>query len=182
MELATDADPPRLLLIEDSPSDAMLLRAALDGSVLRDALVQRVGSLEAGLELLRTADFAAVLLDLGLPDSDGLDTFALVAEAAGAAAVVVITGSQDDRLAEEAVGLGAQDYLTKSEYRPGDIGRAVDYAIRRRRVLLELERARDEQLRAKDQVPHARVARAAVAAVRRAPVRVRSWRTRSVGR
>jgi two-component system sensor histidine kinase/response regulator len=145
-----DAAPPRLLLIEDSPSDAMLLRAALGDSVLRAARVERVSCLEDALNVLASDAFDAVLLDLGLPDSDGLDTFALVAEAAGPAAVVVVTGMEDARLAEEAVGLGAQDYLTKGEHRPGDIGRAVDYAIRRRRVLLELERARDEQLQAKD--------------------------------
>jgi signal transduction histidine kinase len=126
------------------------LRAALAESVLRAAEVERVSCLEDGLNRLKEAEFDAVLLDLGLPDSDGLDTFALVAEAAGSAAVVVVTGMEDARLAEEAVGLGAQDYLTKSEHRPGDVGRSIDYAIRRRRVLLQLERARDAQLQAKD--------------------------------
>jgi len=91
-----------------------------------------------------------VLIDLGLPDSEGLETFSRVRAAAGEAAVVVITGRDDSRLAEEAVRLGAQDYLRKSESRRGELGRAVDYAMRRQRVLRDLERARDEQLEARD--------------------------------
>ena len=103
-----------------------------------------------GLKRLAENTFDGVLIDLGLPDSEGLETFLRVLEAAGEAAVVVITGHDDSRLAEEAVRLGAQDYLRKSESRRGELGRAVDYAMRRQRVLLDLERARDEQLEARD--------------------------------
>jgi signal transduction histidine kinase len=140
----------RLLVIEDSPSDAMLLEAALQDSVLESATIVSESCLEAGLRRLAESTFHGVLLDLGLPDSEGLETFSRVLEAAGEAAVVVITGRDDSRLAEEAVRLGAQDYLRKSESRRGELGRAVDYAMRRQRVLRDLERARDEQLEAKD--------------------------------
>ena len=144
------AAPPRLLIIEDSPSDAMLLEAALQDSVLESATIVCESSLAAGLERLGEGTFEGVLIDLGLPDSEGLETFSRVLEAAGEAALVVISGRDDSRLAEEAVRLGAQDYLRKSESRPGELGRAVDYAIRRQRVLRNLERARDEQLQARD--------------------------------
>jgi signal transduction histidine kinase len=140
----------RLLLIEDSPSDAMLIEAQLRDSVFTTAAIERESSLAAGLARLDEGGFDGVLVDLGLPDSEGLDTFVRVAEAAGTAAVVVVTGLADARLAEEAVCLGAQDYLIKSGSRPGEFGRAVNYAIRRQRVLDELARARDEQLEAKD--------------------------------
>jgi signal transduction histidine kinase len=140
----------RLLLIEDSPSDAMIIEAQLRDSVFGSATIERESSLSAGLERLEHGGYDGVLVDLGLPDSDGLATFVSVAEAAGTAAVVVVTGLDDARLAEEAVRLGAQDYLIKSESRPGEFGRAVDYAIRRRRVIDDLERARAEQLEAKD--------------------------------
>jgi len=142
--------PTRLLVIEDSPSDAMLLEAALQDSVLESATVVCESCLGAGLKRLAEGTFDGVLIDLGLPDSEGIETFSRVLEAAGEAAVVVITGRDDSGLAEEAVRLGAQDYLRKSESRRGEVGRAVDYAIRRQRVLRDLERARDEQLEAKD--------------------------------
>jgi signal transduction histidine kinase len=140
----------RLLLIEDSPSDAMLIEAQLRDSMFTTAAIEHESSLAAGLARLGAGGFDGVLVDLGLPDSEGLDTFVRVAEAAGAAAVVVVTGLADARLAEEAVCLGAQDYLIKSGSRPGEFGRAVDYAIRRQRVIDELARARDEQLATKD--------------------------------
>ncbi len=99
---------------------------------------------------MKQCSFDGVIVDLGLPDSDGLDTFAQVSDAAGGAAIVVMTGRDDIRLAESAVRLGAQDYLVKSVPRPGEVGRAVAFAIRRQRILLELRRARDQQLEAKD--------------------------------
>ncbi len=140
----------RLLVIEDSPSDAMLLEAALQDSVLGSATIVCESCLADGLERLVEGTFEGVLIDLGLPDSEGLETFLRVREAAGEAAIVVITGRDDARLAEEAVRLGAQDYLQKSETRPGELGRSVDYAMRRQRLLRDLERARDDQLEAKD--------------------------------
>jgi signal transduction histidine kinase len=118
--------------------------------VFATATIERESSLAAGLARLDEGGFDGVLVDLGLPDSEGLDTFVRVAEAAGTAAVVVVTGLADARLAEDAVCLGAQDYLVKSGSRPGEFGRAVNYAIRRQRVLDELARARDEQLEMKD--------------------------------
>lgn len=144
------AAPTRLLVIEDSPSDAMLLEAALQDSVLASATIVSESCLGAGLKRLAESTFDGVLIDLGLPDSEGLDTFSRIRDAAGEAAVVVITGRDDSRLAEEAVRLGAQDYLRKSESRRGELGRAVDFAIRRQCVLRDLERARDEQLAARD--------------------------------
>lgn len=140
----------RLLLIEDSASDAMIIEAHLRDSLFATATIDREVTLSAGLERLEHGGYDGVLIDLGLPDSDGLATFVSVAEGAGAAAVVVVTGLADARMAEDAVRLGAQDYLIKSESRPGEFGRAVDYAIRRQRVLGDLERARAEQLEAKD--------------------------------
>lgn len=144
------ATATRLLLIEDSASDAMIIEAHLRDSVFATATIHREASLSAGLERLEHSGYDGVLIDLGLPDSDGLATFVSVADVAGAAAVIVVTGLADARMAEEAVRFGAQDYLIKSESRPGEFGRAVDYAIRRQRVLGDLERARAEQLDAKD--------------------------------
>jgi signal transduction histidine kinase len=125
--------PLRLLLIEDSPSDAILLQAALRDSALRSASVVHETTLNSGLNRLGQATFDAVLVDLSLPDSSGIDTLIRVTDGAGPAAVVAITGAHDRKLAEEAVRLGAQDVLNKDEYNPSEIGHAVDYAIQRQR-------------------------------------------------
>lgn len=144
------AAPVRLLLIEDSPSDAMLLEESLRGSAVGTAAIECEATLHGALKRLAAGPYDGVLVDLGLPDSDGLDTFLRVKRLAGTAAVIVVTALDDARLGEESVRLGAQDYLLKGESRPGSFGRAVDYAIWRMRVLRELEAARDEQLEAKD--------------------------------
>jgi signal transduction histidine kinase len=141
----------RILVVEDSASDFAMLKAHLDDfEHLGDARVERAVTLGAALEMLHRTRYDAVLVDLGLPDSDGLATFDRVFGASAAAAVLVMTGLDDALLAEEAVRRGAQDYLVKGDRRQGEVSRAVHYAIRRQQVLDELRRARDEQLAAKD--------------------------------
>lgn len=139
-----------LLVVEDSPSDYAMLRADLTDSILHIQQLDRAATLSAAVELMADNSYDAVLVDLGLPDSDGLETFDRVAEAAGSAAVIVITGLDDAHVAAEAVTRGAQDYLVKEVRPPGEVARAVNYAIQRQKLLDELRRARDDQLAAKD--------------------------------
>jgi signal transduction histidine kinase len=140
----------RLLIVEDSPSDAMLLRAELEEGPLAGAALDQAGTLDAALDRLAADRYDAVLTDLGLPDSDGFATFDAIVAAAGDAAVVVLTGRDDEQLADEAVEHGAQDYVVKGQRRPGDLARAVRYSVRRQQLLTELRVARDEQLAQKD--------------------------------
>jgi signal transduction histidine kinase len=149
---AEGVEPPlcRVLVVEDSPSDFTVLKAHLEDSGSGNIAVSRASTLRAALQLLAEACFDAVLVDLGLPDSDGLETFERVSQAAGSTAVIVLTGQDDAELAERAVRNGAQDYLVKGDRRHGDTFRAVTYAIRRQHLLDELERARVQQLEAKD--------------------------------
>lgn len=142
-------EPLRLLMIEDSPSDAMLLEEQLRDSALTVA-VDRVGTLGEGLHRLAGGGVDVVLLDLGLPDSSGLDTFEQVAAAAPRVPVVVATGLDDSRLGEEAVQRGAQDYMLKDDTTPARLGRAVTYAVRRRHNMDTAEHAMRDQLEAKD--------------------------------
>lgn len=139
-----------LLFVEDNRADARLLTEYIASGVLRDSTVAHERTMAAGLDRLSGGDIDAVLLDLGLPDSSGLDTFRRFAEARGTSAIVVVSGLDDTRLAEEAVALGAQDYLVKDDATPLALGRAVMYAVRRQRVLDDLDRARQAQLAAKD--------------------------------
>lgn len=139
-----------LLIIEDSPSDAAMLEADLRDRAMPIGRIDRAKSLREALALLAGTSYDAVLVDLGLPDSDGLETFTEVTAAAGSAAILVVTGFDDSHTAAEAVMAGAQDYLVKDRLRPLEVARAVNYAIQRQRLLDELTRARDDQLAAKD--------------------------------
>ena len=145
------AAPARLLVIEGGPGDPMLLEATARDSYLSGASIEHAKSVEAGMARLETDWFDGVLIHLDLPDSASLGSFSRLWGVGGRAALVVPAEHDDAHLAAEVFRLGAQDYLVKSAMRPGDLGRAVDRAIRRQRVLQETERARDAELVAKEQ-------------------------------
>src|SRR5262245_31923583 len=108
-------EPHHVLLVEDNPGDADLLRAALAEIASAPFRPTRVDRLAAALSRLGQEPFEAVLLDLDLPDSQGLDTFLLASGQAPAVPVVVLTGRDDEALALKAVHAGAQDYLVKGQ-------------------------------------------------------------------
>ena len=125
-----------LLVIEDEPEFSAVLSAILE---TEDRMsVRCAGSLaEATVELaMRGADL--ILLDLGLPDSDGLATLDAVHALAPGAPVVVLTGADDEALAIEAVRRGAQDYLVKTEIGTRTLIRGLRYALERHALQAEL--------------------------------------------
>ncbi len=134
----------QLLLVEDSPLDAALLQEniLLDGAEV--SCVQVAQSLREAAEYLKNNPVDAVLLDLTLPDSSGLDTVSRLGRIAPALPVVVLTGVDDVKVGIEAVRMGAQDYLVKGRADGATISRAVHYATERKRVEEELRQARDE--------------------------------------
>jgi signal transduction histidine kinase len=83
-----------------------------------------------------------VLLDLGLPDSQGKDSALKVRNLNPDLALVVLTGLNDERVAVEALQSGAQDYLIKGDYQPGQLGRSLRYAIERKQAEIALRDAR----------------------------------------
>ncbi len=113
----------RALLIEDNPADADLLAEMLAGEeqLIRIDRVECMAEAEAFLK--ETADVDAILLDLGLPDSDGLDSLARATSAARHVPIVVLTGLDDEELGVEAVRKGAQDYLQKGQASPRFLAR-----------------------------------------------------------
>jgi len=131
-EDSTSLSPTRILLVEDSNTDAQLVQGHLQRS---DAafVVVRHSTLAEGLAQLTRADVDVVLLDLNLPDSRGLDTFRALHRHAFGIPIVVLSGEDDLGLALEAVKLGAQDYLTKGEFNRSALTRSVRYAIERAR-------------------------------------------------
>jgi signal transduction histidine kinase len=123
----------RALLVEDDPDDVFLLKdmlAALPGPGLD---LERVADLAAGLERARSGGLDVALLDLNLPDSQGMETFERLHDAAPDLPVVVLTGHNDEAAAVEAVQKGAQDYLVKGQVDGNLLVRSVRYAIERQR-------------------------------------------------
>jgi len=144
-----DIDHSRLLLVEDSHGGGTALGQAVHDSALRTASIVRETTLAGALARLAGEEFDGVLIDLDLPDSRGLETLAPVLAAAGWAAVVVMTEMGDQVVGDEAVRLGATDFVTKGERRRGVTERVIDYAVRREQVKRLVHRAK-QQLEAKD--------------------------------
>jgi PAS domain S-box-containing protein len=135
----------RILVVEDDRADARLI-----GELLKEARgmtfeVEQVETLAAAVARMAASRFDVVLLDLGLPDSVGLETLRrLYARASNLPVVIVLSIMADEDLAVEAVQLGAQDYLIKGVVDSGGLVRAVRYARERRRVEETLRQAQAE--------------------------------------
>ena len=139
------ATPILVLQVEDNPGDAVLVAELLDESQPGGFATDVCGRL--GDALQRLGDGArpvpdVVLLDLGLPDSMGLNTLHRTLGAVGDLPVVVLTGLDDEQQGRAAVADGAEDYLTKSQLSaPGLLARTLTYAIERRKRLRERQTA-----------------------------------------
>ncbi len=129
-----------VLLVEDNREDADRVRTALDTATALDFALEEVPRLDAALSRLARGGIDVVLLDLALPDSQGLTTLTRTRAAAPDVPVVVLTGLDDETMAVQTVHLGAQDYLIKGEIHASLLVRALRHAIERRWA--EAERAR----------------------------------------
>ncbi len=129
-----------VLLIEDNPGDARLIREMLAEEPAAPFLLNCVDRLSLGLEFLAGENARLVLLDLSLPDSQGLETFAKVYAHSPNIPIIVLTGNDDEELALSAVKTGAQDYLVKGKLDRQLLMRAMQYSIERKRYQEELER------------------------------------------
>jgi serine phosphatase RsbU (regulator of sigma subunit) len=128
--MAANTEQIRVLLIEDDDGDAFLVEELLhEGG--NGVAVQRARLLADARKLIPHA--ACVLLDLGLPDSQGLHGLRWLLQQEPDAAVIVLTGLADEYLGEEAVRAGAQDYLVKGEVTGKMLHRVIRYAMERRR-------------------------------------------------
>ena len=140
------ADHIRVLLVEDGRKDARLIQTML-GAVTSVAFeVEYVDRLSGALKSLDQGDIDVVLLDLSLPDSQGLDTFTKIQAKAPNVPAVVMTGLDDELVATKAVKKGAQDYLIKGQVDQGLLARSLMYAIERQQAQEELRRS-EEKLR-----------------------------------
>ena len=130
-----------ILLVEDNPGDARLLKEALrDFNHTPPFELIHVDRLALGIERTKQERFAAVLLDLSLPDAKGLEAVVRMHQEARALPIVVLTGLDDNSVALEAVRAGAQDYLIKGEIDGKLLVRSLSYAIERKRLQDETQR------------------------------------------
>ncbi|GAA6623101.1 ATP-binding protein [Scytonema sp. NUACC26] len=129
----------RILLVEDSPSDAKLLQQTLSrlgGERWRVSHFERLGD---AIDACSNKGFDIALLDLSLPDSEGVNTVAEFHAAAPDIPIVVLTGFDNEEIALQSVAKRAQDYLVKGQITPQLLGRAIRYAIERGQVLKKME-------------------------------------------
>ncbi|MDQ2691723.1 MAG: PAS domain S-box protein, partial [Chloroflexota bacterium] len=132
-------EPVNVLLIEDNPGDARLVREELKEVPSRvDIHLEWVDCLESGLERLAQNHIRAVLLDLSLPDSEGLNTLRAVLEQAPHLPVIVMTGQTDEEVGTRAVQAGAQDYLIKGQVDGRLLTRVIQYAMQRKQAEIQL--------------------------------------------
>jgi PAS domain S-box-containing protein len=122
-----------VLLVEDNDDDAALITRALARSTRVPFDVARVATLATARMMLRERRFNAVVLDLGLPDSEGLSTFDGIFPHTGGAAIVVLTGDEREELGLGAVERGAQEYVVKSDRAFQSLPLTVAYSCERQR-------------------------------------------------
>jgi diguanylate cyclase (GGDEF)-like protein/PAS domain S-box-containing protein len=134
-----------VLLIEDNPGDARLLREILNDQGSRDTDMTHVDCMRDAEAHLAAHAVDIILLDLGLPDAQGLDAVRRTHAAAPHTPLVVLTGLDDESLAIQTLQEGAQDYLVKGQIETRGLPRTLRYAIERKileeALFVEKERA-----------------------------------------
>ena len=143
-------EPINILLVEDAPLDAQLLRELLAQAQGVPFVLANADQLATGLARLAAGGIDIILLDLSLPDAQGLDTFIRAHAHAAGVPIIVLTGSDNETLAMQALQAGAQDYLVKGQLDGNMLVRSIRYAIERARTLAALQHS-EEALREANQ-------------------------------
>ena len=144
------ASTVNILLIEDNPTDAFLLQSLVSEEVSGSFVFTVKQQLEDGIEAVSNSDFDIILLDLNLPDSQGLDTIKKMHGAESEVPIIVLTGLKDEDLALTAMKQGAQDYLCKTNITSAILVRAIRYSIERHLLQTIVDEVRAKDLERKD--------------------------------
>jgi PAS domain S-box-containing protein len=146
-----------ILLVEDSPTDVLLLQSVLEADHFFSFMITHVERLSDGLSRLQREKFDIILSDLGLPDSSGLATFQHLHEIAGGIPIVVFSGNLDESDAIQAVRSGAQDYIVKNTSGFDTAARTIRYAIERQSYQSALQKSEEQFYTAFHESPAAQV-------------------------
>jgi PAS domain S-box-containing protein len=133
-----------ILVIEDNPGDARLIKEYLKTDTSANYSITITNTLAGSLKTLSGKKFDVVLVDLGLPDSQGIYTFHEIINASPGSPVVIITGTDNENIGIEAIQGGAQNYLVKNQINPTLLVRTIKYAIEIKRKNTELKESRQK--------------------------------------
>lgn len=132
----------KILLVEDHVGDVQLARIMLtdatSGAMLPPVDMMQAPKLANAIAFMKQLTFDIILLDLNLPDSSSIETFDQLTAVSPDTPIIILTGMEDERIAELAVQRGAQDYLVKSDLTPSLLSRAIRYAIERQHLRVAL--------------------------------------------
>jgi two-component sensor histidine kinase/CheY-like chemotaxis protein len=139
------AEMSNVLLVEDNIGDIVSIRTML--SDLKEGIFELkfAETLGEALDILERENFDVVLLDLGLPDSQGFRTFTQVNDQMPELPIIILTGLEDEDLGINAVKEGAQDYLVKGQIDDKVLARSINYAIERKNTEEELKSSISEK-------------------------------------
>ncbi|CDG64973.1 MAG: two-component system, NarL family, sensor histidine kinase UhpB [Methanobacterium sp.] len=133
-----------VLLVEDNPGDALIIDQMFKQIHKIQSHIIHAKRLSEGLEALDSHDFHIILLDLQLPDSQGLDTFNQVHDVAPDIPIIILTGLEDENFAIDIMGEGAQDYLVKGEVDSKLLWRSITYSIERKHIEQRLRESEEK--------------------------------------
>lgn len=137
MEITEAQQTKKLLIVEDNPGDLKLIKQAL--SFYSDSLkIHSCSSISEAMEINKIETFDAVILDLGLPDSSGIDSVEKIRKYNINLPIIVLTVSNYDEIGIEAIKHGAQDYITKEDLNKSNLIRIIRYSIERKKLEIKL--------------------------------------------
>ncbi|MBU6455524.1 MAG: response regulator [Cyanobacteria bacterium REEB67] len=130
----------KVLLIEDNAFDADILSELLEESSVQDLSLTWVDRLSRARQAVQAETFDLILMDMNLPDSDGLETLFRAQKISPDLPIIVLSGHSDEAIAIEAVQNGAQDYLVKGQFTSDILVRCILYAIERKLMAKQMEK------------------------------------------
>ncbi len=129
------------LLVEDNPGDVQIIEELLQGEASEKIDLTHTDTLHHAQDLLQTHSFDLIILDLSLPDSQGLVTLEQIQKTWNCPPIIVLSGNSDENVALQAVQQGAQDYVLKKNCNEAALHRAIRHSMERHRLLKRLEEA-----------------------------------------
>ncbi|MCO7225886.1 GGDEF domain-containing response regulator [Pleionea sp. CnH1-48] len=127
------------LMVEDDPADAELFSSMLSRAMGDSCKVDCVGSMHQALDVLSDSHYSALILDMRLPDGDGVENIERILDCNPHIPIVVLTGVDEPKLACDSFQLGVQDYLPKADVTPKSFARAIRHAMERKDIELNLK-------------------------------------------
>ena len=133
-----------ILLVEDNPDDEKFIESILSDSTREHLHINCVTNLKEAIRCVKKHDYHIILLELSLPDSEGLDTLMQIDAESPDTPIIVLTGNENTQLGIEAVQIGAQDYLPKADITGQMLTRSIRYAVERHRIEMAVRRSEQE--------------------------------------